>query len=245
MVKKSPKPNLFGHVLYSYLNGDKTPYGIRRDDGWFESPENPNVYFKHGIDEIERKGVKFAKGLVLDVGLGAGRHALYFQKKGLQVVGIDYDSYCVKTAKARGVKTAFMEDIFTPKKIQKYRFDTIWLAGNNLGVAGTVQKLPTLFHILDTLTVDDAVILATGFEVEKTTSPDHLAYHRRQRKKGIYPGQMKLRIEYKNSIGEWFQWLHVSSTLLKQALLKTQWKLQKVIRAKDGHYLAIIVKKSS
>ncbi|MDO8649509.1 MAG: methyltransferase domain-containing protein [Candidatus Peregrinibacteria bacterium] len=237
------KPDLFGHVLCNYLKGDKTPYGIRRDDGWFESPENPNVYFKHGIYEIERKGMKHAKGLVLDVGLGAGRHALYFQKKGLKVVGIDYDSYCVKTAKARGVKTAFTEDIFKPNHIRKYTFDTIWLAGNNLGVAGTVHKLPKLFHILDKLTADNAVILATGFEVEKTTNPDHLAYHRRQRKKGKYPGQMKLRIEYKGLIGEWFQWLHVSSKLLKEALEKTPWKLGKLIRARDGHYLAVIVKK--
>jgi hypothetical protein len=54
----SPKPNLFGHVLYNYLKGDKTPYGIRRDDGWFESLNNPNGYFKIGMNEIERKGLK-------------------------------------------------------------------------------------------------------------------------------------------------------------------------------------------
>jgi len=235
--------NLFGHVLYNYLKGDTTPFGIRRDDGSFEFPENPHAYFKHGMYEIEGKGMQYAKGVVLDVGLGAGRHALYFQKRGLKVIGIDSDRYCVKTAKARGVKTAFTENIFQPKHIRKYTFDTVWLGGNNLGIAGTVQKLPKLFRILEKLTSDDGVVLATGFEVEKTNNPNHLAYHKRQRKKGKYPGQMKIRIEYKSSIGEWFRWLHVSSKLLKEGLQKTSWKLQKLIRARDGHYLAIIVKK--
>ena len=102
-----------------------------------------------------------------------------------------------------------------------------------------------MFGVLEKLTSDDAVILATGFEVEKTSNPDHLAYHRRQRKKGIYVGQMKLRIEYKNSIGKWFQWLHVSSKLLKESLKLTTWKVQKLLPARDGHYLVVIVKKQN
>ncbi len=108
-----------------------------------------------------------------------------------------------------------------------------------------MRRLPVLLRILESLTAGNAVILATGMEAEKTTNPDHLAYHRRQRKKGLYPGQMKLRIEYKGKVGEWFPWLHVSSKVLKDALRESSWKLQRLIRAKDGHYLAVIGKRKA
>jgi SAM-dependent methyltransferase len=243
MPKLRPKADLFGQVLYSYLHGDKTPYAITRDDGWREFPEDPKVYFRSALDDVERKGLKYVKGLVLDVGCGAGRHGLYLQKRGMRVIGIDTDKYCVKTAKLRGMKTVFLENIFLPKKIRKYTFDTVWFGGNNLGIAGTVKRLPQLFHVLNTLTSDDAVILATGFEIEKTTTPEHLAYHKRNKERGIYPGQMKLRIEYKDTVGEWFPWLHVSSELLKETLRGTPWKLKKLMRSKKGYYLAAITKR--
>ena len=193
MIKK-PTSDLFGQVLYNYLHGDKTPYAIVRDDGWREFPEDPTVYFQSGLYDIERKGLKYAKGHVLDVGCGAGRHALYFQKRKMPVTAIDIDRNCVKTAQLRGVKTVLREDIFHPKILELHKYNTVWLGGNNLGVAGKQEKLPQLFRNLTKLTTGNAVILATGLEVEKTTNPDHLAYHRRQKKKGIYPGQMRIRI---------------------------------------------------
>lgn len=244
MVKK-PTSDLFGKVLYSFFQGDKTPYAIVRDDGWREFPEDPGVYFRSGLDDVERDGLKYAKGHILDVGCGAGRYALYFQKKGLRVTAIDTDRHCVKTAKLRGLRTVLRDNILSPKLLPKHIFNTVWLGGNNLGVAGKVRNVPRIFKVIAAVTVDDAVILATGLDAEKTSNPDHLAYHRRQRKKGIYPGQMRLRIEYKDSIGEWFPWLHLSSALLRKTLMNTPWRIEKIIRSTsgDGHYLAVIRKR--
>jgi 2-polyprenyl-3-methyl-5-hydroxy-6-metoxy-1,4-benzoquinol methylase len=56
----------------------------------------------------------FVKGRVLDIGCGAGRHSLYLQNQGFQVLGIDNSPLAVKVAKLRGlkrVKVMSIEDI--------------------------------------------------------------------------------------------------------------------------------------
>jgi 2-polyprenyl-3-methyl-5-hydroxy-6-metoxy-1,4-benzoquinol methylase len=52
----------------------------------------------------EKKAIDYAKGRVLDVGCGAGRHILYLQKKGLKVLGIDQSPLAVNMCKLRGAK---------------------------------------------------------------------------------------------------------------------------------------------
>src|SRR3989338_9078774 len=229
MQKIRYKKNLFGHILNNYAKGDKTPYAIVRDDGHREYPEDPGLYFKAGRPSIEGKGIRYASGRILDVGCGAGRYALAFQKKGLDVVGIDTDALCIQTSKERGVKKALKEDIFHPNKLRKLRFDTVWLAGNNLGIAGTMKKLTRLFAILDSLTSPDGVVLATGIEFQKTDSPEHISYHKRQIKRGHYPGEMKLRLEYKQHQSDWFPWLHIASHDLKTTLKHSVWHIEKLL----------------
>ena len=53
---------------------------------------------------IEKKAMVFVKGKVLDIGCGVGRHSLYLQKKGFDVLGIDNSPLAIKVSKLRGVK---------------------------------------------------------------------------------------------------------------------------------------------
>jgi 2-polyprenyl-3-methyl-5-hydroxy-6-metoxy-1,4-benzoquinol methylase len=53
---------------------------------------------------FERKAIESVKGRVLDIGCGAGRHSLYLQKKGLNVLGIDSSPLAIKICKLIGVK---------------------------------------------------------------------------------------------------------------------------------------------
>ncbi len=48
--------------------------------------------------------MEFVNGRVLDVGCGAGRHSLYLQKKGFDVLGIDVSPLAVKVCRLKGVK---------------------------------------------------------------------------------------------------------------------------------------------
>ncbi len=53
----------------------------------------------------ERRGLRFVRGRVLDVGCGAGRVGLELQERGHEVVGIDASPGAVEVARRRGVRT--------------------------------------------------------------------------------------------------------------------------------------------
>jgi 2-polyprenyl-3-methyl-5-hydroxy-6-metoxy-1,4-benzoquinol methylase len=81
---------------------------VERDDGYFSGSRGAQLYFSEYKDwpPYEKEAMKHAKGRVLDIGCGAGRHALYLQKKGFDVLGIDNSSLAIKTCKLRGLRKA-------------------------------------------------------------------------------------------------------------------------------------------
>lgn len=79
----------------------------REDDLIDPSEVAPRLYFapfRHW-PEVERKGIIHVKGRVLDVGGGAGRVAVYLQRRrGLDVMGVDASPLALKVARARGLR---------------------------------------------------------------------------------------------------------------------------------------------
>ena len=91
----------FGQGLMAHHRGDDVHEIIERDDGFIQTSagsaayfSEPETWFPHAL-----KALELAKGRVLDVGVGAGRHALYLQSKGLEVVGIDNSPLAIEVAK--------------------------------------------------------------------------------------------------------------------------------------------------
>jgi 2-polyprenyl-3-methyl-5-hydroxy-6-metoxy-1,4-benzoquinol methylase len=82
---------------------------VERDDNFIDGDRaamGGSVYFaeyKNG-SPIEKKAIAYARGRVLDVGCGAGKHALYLQKKGLDITGIDASPLTIKVCRLRGIR---------------------------------------------------------------------------------------------------------------------------------------------
>ena len=182
-----------------------------------------------------------AKGRVLDIGCGAGRHSLYLQKRGFDVLGIDNSPLAIKVSKLRGLKKAkvmSIEDI----SFKSNSFDTIVMMGNNFGLCSSFEKAQELLRKFHKMTSKNALIIADTLDPYKTDNPDHLEYHKRNKEKGRMGGQVRMRIRFRKYVGRWFDYLMVSKGEMKELLRGTGWKVKEFIDSEGSAYIAIIEK---
>lgn len=231
--------DIFGKALYNYWMGDhRTPCMIRREDGYTDSG-SLNIYFTRKFYPIEKSTIPCAKGNVLDVGCGAGRYVLYFQKRGFEVMGIDKSPLAIKVCRERGCKKVRNMDIFNSGLPEK-SFDTILLFGGNLGIGGDIPGAINILKISRKLIRESGLLLLTSLDVTKTKKKAHLKYQEQSRKDGKDLGSVKIRIEYKDLIGEWFYWLHIQPKILRKIALECGWRIQEINKHKSGEYSAVL-----
>jgi SAM-dependent methyltransferase len=243
MKTRHRQDDAYGHEVYDFLRGKGGYELIERADGHIEDSGGPAVYFapykKWG--NHEKAAVKLARGRVLDIGCGAGRHALHLQGKGLDVTGIDASPLAVKTCRLRGLRKARVLPI---EKIRKGMgpFDTIMMMGNNFGLMGSPRRGKKILRMLHRITTDDARIIAESCDPYRTDDPFHLSYHKFNRRRGRMAGQLRIRARYKTYIGAWFDYLLVSKPEMKTILAGTGWRLAKTIDSGGAMYIAVLEK---
>jgi SAM-dependent methyltransferase len=241
-----PEEDAVGQAMWAFHRGNKSFEVIEREDGYIDVT-NPKLYFTEFKDWMpdEKKAIGYAKGKVLDVGCGAGRHALYLQKKGLKVLGIDKSPLAVKVCRLRGVKKAKVMSIrsihFKPNS-----FDTIIMMGNNFALLGNFKNARKILKKFHKITSKEGVIVASAVDVYPPTRdvPEHLEYFEFNKKRGRMAGQWRIRIRFRKFATKWFDLLHVSKEEMKEILKDTGWTVQKFINSGGPAYTAIIVKVS-
>lgn len=88
----------------------------------------------------------------------------------------------------------------------------------------------------------DGIVLGEGLNFAETTNPIHKKYHSIQRKKGNFPGTVKIRIDYKDLIGEWFCWMHTPVKELKKAAEPAGWSVKIFQKKGEVHYRFVLRK---
>jgi SAM-dependent methyltransferase len=242
------KQDAFGHEMYDYFSGCmRNPHIheiIERDDGFIEASNGPAAYFLEYRQwpPEEKKVLRYARGRVLDIGCGAGRHSLYLQGKGLEVVGVDNSPLAVEVCKKRGLRRAELVPI-SQISSRLGIFDTVVMMGNNFGLFGSYEGAKHLLKKLDKITTEYARILTTSNDVYKTDNPVHLKYHEMNRKRGRMAGQLRLRVRYLQYTNPWFDYLIVSPEEMEDILNGTGWKISRIFYSTSAYYAVVIDKK--
>ena len=233
----------FGHGMLDYYHGTRTSLVIERDDGYFEPDVGLQQYFADYRQwyNIDRKAMRYVRGRVLDIGCGAGRHALFLQQKGHDVVGIDNSPLAIEVCKLRGLKDARPMQITRIGK-QLGKFDTVLMLGNNFGLFGNPDRAKRLLKRLHGMTSRRSRIIAQSADPYRTDSPDHLEYHERNRQRGRAAGQIRLRVRYHKYVTPWWDLLLVSKQEMADILDGTGWRANVHIETVNGLYVAILEK---
>ena len=244
MIKIKPlrSEDTFGQILWAFYKGKRVAEVFEIMDGYI-FVDSPKTYFLEYEDWTlhQKRAMKFVKGRVLDVGCGAGRHSLYLQKKGFEVLGIDSSPMAIKICRLRGLKSAKVMPIekidFKPRF-----FDTVLMIGNNFSLFGGFKKARRLLKKLDRVTTENALIITESFNPYKTDKAAYLKYYQMNKKKGRMSGQLRVRIRFENYVSKWFDWLMVSKGEMEEILVGTKWKIMEFLDSEGAQYIAIIEK---
>jgi SAM-dependent methyltransferase len=185
--------------------------------------------------------MEFVKGRVLDIGCGAGRHSLYLQKMGFDVLGIDSSPLAIKVCKLRGLKQAKVMSI-EELNFKPISFDSVIMLGSNFGLFGSFEKARRLLKKLHKMTSGNGLIIASTRDTYKTDNADHLEYHKLNKKRGRMAGQLRVRIRFRKCVGRWFDYLIVSKKEMEEILKGTGWKIREFIDSGDSGYIGVIEK---
>lgn len=240
-----PHRDAFGQGLWDYhATGRDAMEIIERDDGQFATAGRFSSYFGDPIEQGDGRLLRYVRGRVLDLGCGAGRHALVLQERGCEVVAIDRSPRAVKVCKARGVRDA---RVMSAAQIGRRLgcFDTVIALGNNFGLFGTPRRARWLLGRLRGMTTERGRLVVQSLDVHQTDDPGHLAYHRWKRSQEKLAGEMRLRVYYRRHVGAWFDYLMVSPKEMAHILDGTGWRIRRIVPmrgAKRGQYGAVVEK---
>jgi SAM-dependent methyltransferase len=240
------KQDAFGRWLYDHLRGADSGAAIERDDGYIDVAASAGIYFSEPGDwhAQDRQALRLARGRVLDVGCGAGRHCLYLQGIGVDVTAIDNSELAIRVCRKRGVRrpvTASLTDVLAMPLVRLGgRFDTVLMMGNNFGLFGRSRLLPARLRRLLRVTEPGARIIGSTLDPYGTRAGHHVAYHRANRRRGRLGGEVRIRVLYGNFRTPWLDYLFVSRAELKRLVVGTGWRLARTIDGPGPYYTAVI-----
>jgi len=232
-----------GHEIYDYLNGKGGYEIVERDDGYIDASGGAKDYFAEYKDWplYQKKAIQYARGGVLDIGCGAGRCLLYLQQKGLDVMGIDISPLAVKVCKRRGIQNVRVLSI-TQVSSKLGVFDTIIMFGNNFGLFANRDRARWLLKRFHKGTCEKGRIIAESGDPYQTNVPEHLQYHKFNRKRGRMPGQVRIRVRYKKYVTPWFDYLLVSKNEMADILNGTGWRIERFFASTWAAYSVVVGK---
>ena len=180
----------------------------------FEEDEMPVKHLFRNLEEmpiLEQKALSLAKGKVLDVGAGAGCHALALQAQSIAVKAIDISPLSCEAMELRGVMNAECINLFDEHL--ETGFDTILLLMNGTGIAGKTENLPALFNRLKALLKKGGQILIDSSDIKYIYENEDGSFDINLN--AAYYGEVDYQMVYKDVKGDSFDWLYVDFPLLK------------------------------
>lgn len=229
-----------GAALLDYHHGATDAELVVASELWEDEPTPVEAFYRperHGLPALERTALGLCRGRVLDLGAGAGRHALELQKLGHEVVAVDPLPEAVAIMRDRGVTDARCGAIDVAGDEP---FDTIVMLMHGVGIVGTLHGLGRLLESLpDHLAPGGRLVFDSADlgAVLRAEAPDLLSEIERPDR---YPGEVEFQLRYRGVEGEPYPWLFVDPATLSTLALAAGCRVEIAATAERGAYLAVV-----
>jgi SAM-dependent methyltransferase len=214
------------------------------------------VYFRRAADmpELEWVALQQCKGRILDIGAGAGSHALVLQQMGLDVTALDISPLAAAVMNDRGVEKILQQDFFLLEEDGGQSggsgfghdsrsgqgggirpdpdggFDTLLLLMNGIGLSGTLDGLRLFL-------AKARGLLRPGGRLIFDSSDIAYLYEGKIPTGKNYYGEILYQYEYKNQRSDWFHWLFIDGTTLAETAGREGWKTEVLFADEWDQYL--------
>ncbi|WP_254537077.1 class I SAM-dependent methyltransferase [Halomarina litorea] len=240
-----------GTAMLDFQRGGLRGEAVHRDGGevwpayieenYFGSPRDWHPDSRVLYDSLD--------GPVLDVGCGAGQHALTFQHRGTEVTAFDVSPNAVRAARERGVEDARVADMFDlPGEFPREAFRTALLNGTQLGLGGSLAGVSELLADLARVTDESGVAVADSYDPARIDAPDEFGGHRPDPREGVC--RRAFHVEYDRAgerlVGPSLSFVLFSPARLRDACVGTPWSVREVRRRdpEAPYYKAVLAKRT-
>lgn len=224
-----------GRALLDYHLGDREAALVVRSNLWEDETTPAEEFYRPDgarLPEIERRALQLCRGRILDLGAGAGRHALELQRLGFEVTAIDILPQAVRIMRDRGVRDARLGDL---DAVSGEHFDTILLLMHGLGLVGTISGLLVFLERIRRVLADGGRILCDSADLG-AVMPARAAEHRLNGHG--YFGEVTFELHYGDLVGAPYPWLFADHRTLARSADAADFSCAAVARSDRGAYLA-------
>lgn len=187
------------------------------------------------MPKIEQKALNLAQGKILDVGCGAGAHAIYLQEKGFDIKAIDISKNSVEACKLRGITNVHVENILD---IKDEKYDTILLLMNGTGIFGRlIHTTKYLQHLKSLLTPGGQVLIDSSDLIYMFDEDEDGGKWIPMENKDYY-GELTFTVGYKGEVDVPLDWLYLDYNTLQNAAHANGLNCDLITEGENCDYLA-------
>lgn len=233
-----------GLAIRDYGRGDRRAAVIAHRSDGAVYPMPARVFFRgpRQFPELERLALAECRGRVLDIGAGAGCHALALQARGHAVTALDISPDAVRVMRERGVRDPRAVDVFRfdPRLrsgAERAPYDTLLMLMNGIAIAKTLAGLRRFLRRVRPWIPADGRLLLDSMDLRRDAEFRQWL-RARPRRPSRYFGEIRYRFEYGGRLGPSFPTLFVDARTLLREAAAVGWRGQVLFEEDDGGYLA-------
>lgn len=232
----------FGRAILDHHRGERTdPLWQLDGDDRREHPIERFYFDEHDSDgEWTARFESLFAGPHLDMGAGAGRDALYYQRR-FETVAIEASEHLVTVLNERGVADARRADMFDLQAtFGANRFRSAQAFGTQTTLAFDDARLRRFLDDLAVVTTPDGTAVLDAYDPEGDGATDLLGF------RGTPESGVAYRVfhfEYESEVGETLLFRLLSPDRFRTVCRETPWTVDDIEYATDYHYNVVLDKR--